>query len=341
MAKERNWLWRRRREAAMSAGLLLSALLQAIGQQTSPNVTSNLDESGSLSSRRSASPTQSGVIAVPEGFERLRLASGDLLQMDVYDTPEMSTLLRIDDQGDVAVPLIGSVHIGGATLPEAQRAIATMLVDKKILKSPQVTLNLLQYTAKSVSVVGEVQVPGRIQLLVPTPLGDVLALAGGETIAAGNDIEIEHRSEDGEIATQHVSYAAGDDASALRSVMVNPGDTVHINRAGVIYVLGAVNRPGGYLMVNGGKLSVVQAVALAQGTTLQASTRFAVVVRPQKVGFVEFEVPLGKMQMGEASPVQLELNDVLFIPTSTWKAVLINGSNVLSAATSAAIYNIH
>jgi polysaccharide export outer membrane protein len=185
---------------------------------------------------------------------------------------------------------------------------------------------------------GEVQSPGRIQLLAPTPLGDVLALAGGETIAAGNEIAIQHKTENGELSTRTVRFVQGEDPAPLETAMVEPGDTVNVKRAGVIYVLGAVNRPGGYLMVDRGSLSVIQAVSLAGGTILQASTKWATVVRRQGSGFVEFKVPLGKMETGHAAPIQLQLNDALYIPTSGWKTALINGSNILGAATSAAIY---
>ena len=91
-------------------------------------------------------------------------------------------------------------------------------------------------------------------------------------------------------------------------------------------------------MVNGGSLSVIQAASLAGGITLQASAKWAVIVRKQGDGYVQFKVPLGAMETGGAAPVQLQANDALYVPVSTWKAVLVNGSNVLSAATSAAIY---
>jgi polysaccharide export outer membrane protein len=277
------------------------------------------------------------VSSVPEGFESLKLAQGFLLEMDIFGVPEMTAQLRIDAQGDVTVPLIGKIHVEGDTVPQAQNAIAKALFDQEILKNPQVTLNILQFTAKNISVLGEVQNPGRVQLLSSQPLGNVLALAGGETIAAGSEIEIQRMTESGELATQHVHYVQGNDPAVLRSVLVSPGDTVLVRRAGVIYVLGAVNRPGGYLMVNGGTLSVVQAVSLAGGTTLQASTKYAVIVRRQEKGFVQFKVPLGKMQTGGATPIELQVNDALYIPASSWKTVLINGQTVLGAAASAAI----
>ena len=170
--------------------------------------------------------------------------------------------------------------------------------------------------------------PVEFHLLSQQSLGDVLALAGGETISAGSDIEIQHPVENGQFTSEHVKYVQGEDPAVLQSIQIEPGDTVLVHRAGIIYVLGAVNHAGGYLMVNGGSLNVIQAISLAGGTTIQASTKWAVVVRRQGSGFVQFKVPLAKMETGEAAPVQLQLNDALYIPLSTWKAVMVNGSNV-------------
>ncbi len=322
------------------AAVIFSVIMPLSGmtQQSSAVVASKIDESDGAPKKRPQPLTPPGVIAVPEGFEKLTLSPGYLLEMDVYDTPEMSAELRIDVHGDVSVPLIGAVHVEGETLSQAQITISNALIEREILKDPQVTLNILQFSATSISVLGEVQTPGRVQLLAPSSLGEVIALAGGETIAAGNDIEIQHPLDHGELTSRHIEYAQGEDSTKLQSILVEPGDTVFVRRAGVIYVLGAVNRPGGYLMVNGGALSVIQAVSLAGGTTLQASTRWAVIVRRQGNDFIQFKVPLGKMETGDATPVQLQWNDALYVPVSAWKAVLVNGSNVISPATSAAIY---
>jgi polysaccharide export outer membrane protein len=309
-----------------------------LSQQSSALVTANVNAGDSGGMKRERQVTPARVTAVPAGFEKLTLAPGYLLGMDIYNTPEMSSQLRIDAKGFVTVPLIGSVHLEGKTVPEAQRTIAQLLVDQQILKDPQVTLNILEFSSRNVSVVGEVQGPGRIELLAPASLEEVLAMAGGETIEAGNEIEVQHPTGDGSVESRHVEYARGGDSTSLQNTLVEPGDTVVVHRAGIIYVLGAVNRPGGYLMVNGGSLSVIQALSLAGGTTLQASDRWALVVRKQASGITQFKVPLARMETGDSAPSQLQPNDALYIPISTWKAVLINGSNVLSAATSAAIY---
>lgn len=328
------------RAALMSVIGLGTVSIAAMAQQGASAVTGNIADRGEETQRPAAFANSNGPIAVPEGFEGLRLSPGYLLSMSIYGVPEMTSELRVDEKGFVTVPLIGGVKVDGDTLPQAQEAIAKKLEAQEILKQPQVLLNVLQYASRNVSVLGEVHSPGKVPVLAPEPLGDVLAQAGGETIAAGKDIEIEHTGINGEPSTRHVEYAQGKDAAVLRNVRVEPGDTVLVHRAGIIYVLGAVNRPGGYLMVDGGSLNIVQAVSLAGGTTLQASTKWAVIVRRQGDSYVQFKVQLDKMQTGRATPVQLEWNDALYVPVSSWKAVLVNGSNVISSATSATIYRV-
>ncbi|HWT64817.1 MAG TPA: polysaccharide biosynthesis/export family protein [Terracidiphilus sp.] len=315
-----------------------AAPMVSLAQQGTPAVTANISDRGEQVQRQPPAANPYGLSPVPEGFEGLRISPGYLLSMSIYGVPEMATELRVDAKGFVTVPLIGGVHIAGDTLPQAQESIAKALDEQEILKKPQVQLDVVQYASTSVSVLGEVHSPGKVQVLAPAPLGDVLALAGGETIAAGKEIEIQHIDADGKATARRVVYQQGKDEAVLRNTIVEPGESVVVQRAGIIYVLGAVNRPGGYLMVDGGALSVVQAVSLAGGTTLQASTKWAVIVRRQGDSYVQFKVQLDKMQTGRATPVQLEWNDALYVPVSSWKAVLVNGSNVISAATSASIY---
>src|SRR5579859_6097141 len=211
MLKNRNMHVKMKVLIGALSGLVFSfaAPLAAIGQQSSPSVLSDIYEGNRVSKRQPRQTNPSGVLAVPEGFDKLTLSPGFLLDMNIYNVPEMSAQLRIDAQGFVAIPLIGPVHIDGDTVPEAQKAIAALLTEKEILKDPQVSLNVLEFTTRSVSVLGEVQSPGRIELLAPESLEKVLALAGGETIEAGNEIEIEHPSSKGELIKYHVEYAPG------------------------------------------------------------------------------------------------------------------------------------
>ncbi len=322
--------------AALLWPLLVLGFPVAIVAQQGAVLRANVEEGST--SPRTQPPAAQTVGSVPEGFASLTLAPGFLVEMEVYQVPEMSAQLRVDAQGNVTVPLIGAIRVEGQSVSQAQDTIAKALADREILKSPQISLTILQYQARNVSVMGEVQMPGRVPLLAPEPLEDVLALAGGETTLAGSDIEIQRRSPGGETVSNHIRFAQGQDSVALRNVLIEPGDTVLVHRAGIVYVLGAINRPGGYLMVNGGSLNVVQALSLAGGETLHASTHWAVIVRKKGEVFEQIKVPLGKMEKGDAPPVALEINDALYVPASGWKSLVINGSNVLSAAAAASIY---
>ncbi|SEB39370.1 polysaccharide biosynthesis/export family protein [Terriglobus roseus] len=321
---------------AVVAAVSFSFPLQSQNMQNGM-VNAGIIESSSPGTKNS-SVGRSGMTVSPEDFEKLKLAPGYLLQMEIYDTPEMSREMRIDAQGNVTVPLLGSIHLADKTLAEAESMLSKELVQQKILIGPQVTLNVIEFTGKNISVLGEVRSPGRVQLLGPKPLADVLALAAGETDVAGNDIEIQHPAEEGGTTTRHVDYVRGKESNVLQTTVIEPGDTVIVHKSGIVYVLGAVNRPGGYLMVDGGSLNVTQAVSLAGGTTLQAGTRWATVVRPKGDSYTQIRVPLNKMQKGNAEQVLLQRNDVLYVPLSGWKVAVSNGSSVLSAATSASIY---
>ncbi len=184
----------------------------------------------------------SGPIEVPDDFETLKLAPGFLIDVEVFDEPRFSGSVRIDGQGNLKLPLIDPVHVGGSTLPEAEAAITKSFLNQKILLHPQVTLNIAQYAGGKVNVLGEVQSPGEIDLLTPRSLDVVLSRAGGETITASNSIQIK-RIVNGEPTTQAVNYARNQPMDMLRNIMVRSGDTVIVPRAGIVYVLGAVGCP--------------------------------------------------------------------------------------------------
>ena len=205
------------------------------------------------------------------------------------------------------------------------------------MKDPQVSFTVIEYTAPEVTLIGEVTNPGKYPLLVPRKLVDVLALAGGPTLLAGNEVQIIPGNGRSEPAMVH--YSRGSDPKSIQNVMVHPGDTVQVKRAGVVYVLGAVNRPGGYVMQEEGTLNVLQAIALANGTSISASIGTIYLLRRNQDGTeVDIALPLRKISRGKRADVQLHATDVLYVPTSTMKAVLTNSQSVLSSAASASIY---
>lgn len=311
-------------------------------QGTATFVTANLEETTpSLLRRVPTYGAQGGVTPAPEDISKVQLVPGTLLSMDVFGIPELSGVnLRIDEAGNVSVPLLGPLRVVGLTMAQAQQSLTQALVAAEILVNPVVHLNVIQFAPEYVAVLGEVQSPGRYQVIAPRTLADVLALAGGETAAAGTDIEVQHGAPGAGTAVQHVAYAPHESSAKLREIMIAPGDSVYVRKAGAVYVLGAVNRPGGYMMVNGGRLNIYQAISLAGGTALDAGKNGMYILRPHDEAFETIKVPFSKLAQRRPAEIELEKNDVLYVPRSGWKVTLLNGSAIIGAAVGGAVYSV-
>ena len=337
----------RKRSMKRWPGLVLQAAFSfcvaASAQGNNPMVTANVDNLANEPQHRPiATYTQIPLSPAPEDFDKAEIVPGSLLSMDTYDVPELSGVsLRVDPEGNVSVPTLGTVHVAGLTVPEVQDAIAKSLKEGEILVAPHVRITVVQYSAGYITVLGEVQNPGRYQVIAKRSLGDALGFAGGETLAAGDDIEIGRAATTGTPAIQHVHHLQHDGSTDLRNVFVNPGDVVTVRRAGVVYVMGAVNRPGGYLMVNEGRLDIYQALSLAGGTALDAARNGMYIIRPHEEVYETIKVPFASLAKQHQSEVQLKLNDVLYVPRSNWKVTLLDGSSIIGAAVNAAIYTAH
>jgi len=278
-----------------------------------------------------------GPAMVPPHFAQLKLGPGFLLGLNVLDDSDFTSEFRVDEAGNINLPELGTIHVAGMTIADARDEIVKELVTHGILKNPQVELNVVEYTAPQVTVLGAVASPGVFPLLAPEGLADVLALAGDTTILAGDQIEITPPNSGSKPQTVH--YSRGMDTKLLNSVVVQPGDTVHVQRAGVVYVLGGVNRPGGYVMQQNGNLSILQAIAIAGGTGVTASIKWVYIMHRNGDNTTAwFQVPYRKMTEGKVADVQLHTNDVLFVPTSRLKYTFMNTQSILSSAASSSIY---
>jgi polysaccharide export outer membrane protein len=279
------------------------------------------------------------MVTVPEDFATLKLAPGFLLNVEVYGEPDLSGHVRIDSQGDISIPFLKTLHVSGGTLTDAQEMIEKKFRDQGILKNPQVTIDVDQFPTTSATVVGEVQSPGKVELLAPHNLLTVIGLAGGETSLAGNEIELKRaRTSPGEASTTY-EYSRGGKGEAIRDVMVHPGDTVIVKRAGIVYVLGAVNRPGGYAMQEDGKLNVAQAISMAQGLAMQAQTGALRVVEHAPDGkLVDVPVSYSKMMNGKQVPMELAAGDIVYVPVSKVKALFSSSSSLIGQTAAASIY---
>ncbi len=313
---------------------MFAALAQA--QTVAPQIGSSIG--GSSGSGGGSVKLSGGVTAIPEDFSKLRIRPGFLLDIQVFDEPDMSGQFRVSPTGNLPLPLVGAVDVQGLTLSEAQTRIQDVLKAGGILKNPQVTLDIAQYAPTLVSVLGEVNSPGRLQMLAPHSLLDVIAFAGGETQLAGGIVQVRHE-ENGKADTATYHYGRSSSGDSIAGVTISDGDTVIVPRAGIVYVLGQVTRPGGFLMQEDGKLDAAQAIAMAMGTTLLASTRHILVIRRKPDGtFVSFEVSYKDMVRGKVTPPQLEPQDILYVPNSRLKTAFSDLQGVITAASTATIY---
>ncbi len=248
----------------------------------------------------------------------LRIGEGDLLEFNVYNVPELSTKTRISSSGDAYLPLIDYVHVGGLTVEEAQALVEKRLSDGGFVKDPHVTLFVQQFASQGVSLLGEVMRPGVYPVLGQQRLFDVISAAGGLGEKAGRSVTITHRNQPDKPAVVELGRHLTDSPGS--NVQVYPGDTVIVHKADIVYIVGDVARPSGFLMDRGG-LTVLQAVALAGGTTQTSKLNGAKIIRKTGSGVSETPIEIKKILDAKAPDVAMLADDILFVPSSSRKIV--------------------
>jgi polysaccharide export outer membrane protein len=260
----------------------------------------------------------------------VRLGVGDLLEISVYNVPELTSKARISSNGDVYLPLVNYVHVVGLTAEEAERLLEKRLAEGGFVKNPHVTVLVDESVSQSASILGEVARPGIYPIVGEQRLFDVISAAGGLTEKAGRSITLTHRGQPDAPTTISVSRNLADNPGS--NVPVLAGDTIIVRKADVVYVVGDVGRPSGLLMESG-QLTVLQAIALAGGTTRTAKLGAARIIRKGSNGISETPVPLKKILEAKAPDLPMQADDILFVPTSAGKAF---AGHTLQAALQAA-----
>jgi polysaccharide biosynthesis/export protein len=266
----------------------------------------------------------------------LVLGPGDEIDVIVYAAPDLSRHTRVSTDGNISLPLIGYIRVAGLSSSEAEAAIEAQLRQNNILNDPHVSVYAKEYSSGGISVAGEVAKPGFYSALGPHRLFDVLQAAGGTTDKAANKVMITHRDQK-DATTLSISKDPAEMAAS--NVELQPGDTVVVPKAGIVYVLGEVNRPGGYVLNSTGGITVLQVVAVAAGPTHVASPGKTRLLHRTENGFQEQQIDLKKLLRGKGQDVSLRNDDILFIPSSAIKTAL-NASALVAVAASTAIYRI-
>jgi len=274
--------------------------------------------------------------AVGQAPESLLIGPGDLLHVQVFDNAELDQHARVTDAGELPLLLGGSVKVSGQTPSDAARAIEVVLLNAHYLLRPRVMVVVEEYATQKVSILGEVKNPGAYAIQTERSILDVLSLAGGLTDIADRRVLIKRRKS-GQTIPYFVSNQSG--AAFDSAVQVTPGDTLLIPRAGIVYVLGDVARPGGYTMTNNsGEISVLELVARAGGTNHTAVPAHSRLIHKTEHGYVQTELPLASMQKGKSADLTLQADDIVYVPFSYVRNFAAEGSGMISSASSAAIY---
>ena len=291
-----------------------------------------------------AAPTPSDSISKPENAKEaerstfVKLGTGDLIEVNVYNVPELTTKARVSAAGDIYLPLIDYVHVDGLTQEEAQALIEKRLSDGGFVRNPHVTIFVDEASSQGVAVLGEVSRPGIYPNVADHRLYEVISEAGGFTSAASRKIAILRQNQSEPIRVTLPRNLA-DDTSG--NVEIMPGDTITVPRAPIIYVVGDVGRPSG-LLVDNGTLTVLQALALAGGTNHTAKLGGARVIRKGPSGMTEIKVEVKKMLEAKSPDFTLQADDILFIPVSGARVVAGRSFEAaMTMATGVSIYAAH
>jgi polysaccharide export outer membrane protein len=212
-----------------------------------------------------------------------RLGPGDSIKVQVYQSPDLSLEARVSESGVINYPLVGRISIGGLTVPDAEARIAQALKKNRILKAPQVNINVVQVRGSQVAVLGQVNKPGRFPLeSMNTRVSDLLAAAGGIT-PQGDDVVVVAGIRGKKPFRRSIDTAAlFAGKGGAEDILVAPGDTIYVAKAPVYYIYGEAQKPGYYRVERG--MTVMQAIAAGGGITPRGSSSRLALTRTSPEG---------------------------------------------------------
>jgi polysaccharide export outer membrane protein len=264
------------------------------------------------------------------------IGPGDEGEMKVYGIPEMSTHFRVESSGDTFLPLIGKFHMAGLSADAAQAQIDEKYESGGFLRNPHVNIIIKEYMTQGISVLGEVARPGIYSAVNTRRLYDLFLIAGGLTPRAGKTVTITHSKEpDKPVAIILESGLAANQAN----VEIQPGDTINVARAGMVYVIGEVTRPGEFVMETTQTPSLLQILAAAAGPTRMADLSHTRVIRRTPKGVESKDVDLKRIMQAKAGDLEVQAGDIVFVPSSRTKGLMPGGAGgIVSMLANLAIY---
>ncbi|MGC2511220.1 MAG: polysaccharide biosynthesis/export family protein, partial [Acidobacteriaceae bacterium] len=250
------------------------------------------------------------------------LHPGDGINVSVYGVADYKISARIAGDGNVDLPLIGSTHIAGLTVEQAQQLVAKKLIDGQMIISPDVLISVVDSNVDIIGVMGEVNSPRAIPAFAPMSLFDALSAAGGLKPDASHSISILRK----DVNEPLLVVLNSNPANAVdQNIPLYPGDRVIVPRTGVVYVVGAVLHSGAYPITPDTPLTLTQAVTLAGNTGFQAAPTDTRIIRTTGAKRREIRVNLSRVTDGKDPDPILQNDDIVMIPTNMMKAAIKGG----------------
>lgn len=294
--------------------------------------------------------------AVNARYNDVKIMPGDVIAIATYGAPELTTTgmtpvdspgavagsasgIKVGSQGEIVLPYLGAVKVGGLTPPEAALFLERSLKDKGILVDPQVSVTLVDSPTRVITVIGEVQKPAPIPAFGQLRLLDVISACGGFTPLASHTITIRRPGEANPIT---VILGSDPKSTDVTNIQLMAGDTVMVAKVGSVFVVGQVKTPSAIPLSSNSPVTVMRAIALAGGLNFDAALSKVVVIRKNPDDqHVEIQMDLNKVMHGKQKDIALASDDVLLVPTAGFKAaVSLGGASAAAGALDALVYRV-
>jgi len=275
-------------------------------------------------------------VSVPGASPAYVLGPGDQFTMEIADLEELNGKThRVDNDGTVTLPLVGRIQAAGLTLAEFEAELDEKLMSE--LKEPHIAITVTESLSQPVTVIGWVNTPGVQRMKGKQTLAEILSQAGGLRPDAGYRVTVTRQMNSGELPLPNIKRDEVNQVitgevnlsdilearNPAANIQILPRDVITVPRAKVVYVVGEVRKSGGFTLEQKSSISVIQALALAEGTTPTAAKNRALILRqvPGEQTRSEITVDLSKVMAGKSGDVTLLADDILFIPNSMGKVI--------------------
>jgi len=259
-------------------------------------------------------------LAAQETGTEYRIGPKDLLEISVLGVPEINKLVvRVSEQSRITLPLLGEVEVGDLTKFEVEKKLAA-LAGEKVVVNPQVTVHIVEYMSRRVSVIGAVEKPGPFELVGRQTVLAALSQAGGLTRDSGEEIIVIRQLPGGESTSIRISidglFVQGD---PKLNIPLEPGDVINVpvDKLVPIYVFGQVRNPGALQVKRSSLPTLTQAIAQAGGFTDRANRKKVQIRRKDAAGKeLEITVNVRNILRGRIKDIPLQVNDTVYVPES-------------------------